>query len=101
MNPWLETLHLVLLAIASTTLWLALARRRYGPEEGRVRAAAGALLEWLGLTALFYAADVALGIALTLGLRATVGFVSMYVSTDASLVALAAVQAFLFRAWRG
>ena len=77
---------MVLLLGGSTALWLLLARRLLRLPPARLRPAFVQLLEWIGLTLAFYAADVVFGMTLTVLLRATGYFVSMYLSTDVSLL---------------
>jgi hypothetical protein len=58
-------------------------------------------LEYLGLTAVFLAVNLAVGMALVLVLRALTGsFISVYWLKDITLVLLSFGQAFLFQIWR-
>jgi hypothetical protein len=95
----LEVVQLVVVVVATTAAWYLLGRRGLRLDAARLRPAVGRLLEWVGLTVLFYVADVALGMALTLLLRTTGAFVSMYGNTDVTLLVLAALQAYVLRAW--
>ena len=95
----LEVLQLVVVVLGSSAAWYVLGRRVLGLEASTLTPALARLLEWVGLCVLFYAADVALGMTLTLVLRQAGAFVSMYGNTDVTLFLLAALQAFVVRAW--
>jgi hypothetical protein len=91
-------LSLVALTSAAALAW---ASRRGRPlPASALREAAGRVLECLGLTAAFFVANLVLG-ALVSGLirAATPLFVSLYLSTDVSLLVLSALQALLFQHW--
>lgn len=96
----MDALYLILLvALTSALSWLA-GRRGLGLRAS-VRPALGRLLEWVGLSVLFYALNLLIGFALVLLLRTITGsFISMYVNTDATLALLAAFQAVVFQWWR-
>ena len=95
----LEALQMAGVVLGSSALWYFFARRALRLPGKGFRPALARLLEWAGLTLAFYVADVLLGIVLTLGLRTTGFFVSMYGNTDVTLLLLAAAQAFVVRAW--
>jgi hypothetical protein len=58
-------------------------------------------LECLGLIVIFLAANLAVGAALILGLRALTGrFISVYFVNDATLAILSLLQALVFYRWR-
>ena len=58
-------------------------------------------LECVGLTVVFFVANLALGAALTVVVRAmTPLFVSLYLSGDVSLLVLSALQALVYQRWR-
>jgi hypothetical protein len=95
----LEVVQLVAVVLGSSAAWYLVGRRALGLPRSGMRAALARLVEWVGLTVLFYVANVAFGMALTLGLRTTGAFVSMYGSTDVTLLLLASLQAFVLRAW--
>jgi hypothetical protein len=60
-----------------------------------------ATLECLGLIVIFLAANLAVGAALILGLRALTGrFISVYFVNDATLAILSLLQALVFHRWR-
>jgi hypothetical protein len=90
-----------LLSLVALTSAAALA---YASRRGRAlpaeafREAAGRVLECLGLTAVFFLANLLLGAFLSGLIRAaTPFFVSLYLSTDVSLLVLSALQALLFQ----
>ncbi|MBI4012140.1 MAG: hypothetical protein HY359_07545 [Candidatus Rokubacteria bacterium] len=73
---------------------LRLPRRGLGPAAGRT-------LECVGLTLLFFGANLAVGVAAVLAARAvTRGFVSLYLADDVVLLPLSLLQALLFAWWR-
>jgi hypothetical protein len=92
----------VLVPVALTSAALALAQGRRRPQAGRaLRAAAGQALEAVGLTVLFFLANVAAGalvtvLARTLQLR----FISIYLTTDVTLLVLSLLQALVYQRWR-
>ena len=76
-------------------------RRRLRLSASSLRHALVRLLEWVGLSVVFYALNLFIGFALVLLLRKLTGsFVSMYVNTDATLALLSAFQALVFQWWR-
>jgi hypothetical protein len=97
----MESLYLIgLVALTSGLAWRA-GRRRLGLSLASLRPALLRLLEWMGLTALFYALNLFAGLALVLVIRKLTGsFVSMYINTDATLALLSAFQALVFQWWR-
>ena len=81
-------------AYAVGTRWLRL-------PPANLRQAGARALDCAGLTVVFLVANVTLGVALILGLRAVTGqFVSVYLINDASLAVLSLAQAVFFRWWR-
>lgn len=76
-----------------------------GVRSGRtgrgLRAALGRTLELAGLTVVFLVANLALGLAVVLTMRAlAMPFVSVYLLDDVSLVAVSAIQGVIFGWWR-
>ena len=65
-------------------------------------AGAGArALELLGMSAIFLALNVALGLVVILSVRAlTPVFLSVYVLNDSAIVALSLLQGLVFESWR-
>jgi hypothetical protein len=97
----LEALYVLSLAAASSLLAGVLALRVLRLRSAALRPALVRLLEWAGLTAGFYALNLALGVLAVAALRkATGSFVSMYLNTDTTVVLLSALQAVVFQWWR-
>jgi hypothetical protein len=98
----MEALFLLSLVAATSAAALHLARRRGATvAPGALRAALLHSLECVGLTMVFFAANLALGALLTLAVRAlTPLFVSLYLSADVSLLVLSALQALVYQRWR-
>jgi hypothetical protein len=96
-----DALYLIgLVALTSALAWV-IGRRRLGLTGSSLRPALVRLLEWVGLSVVFYALNLFIGFALVLLLRKLTGsFVSMYVNTDATLALLSAFQALVFQWWR-
>jgi hypothetical protein len=96
-----DGLYLIgLVALTSGLLWMV-GRRGLGLRSSGVRAALGRLLEWVGLSAAFYAGNLVVGFLAVLALRKLTGsFLSIYVNTDATLALLSAFQALVFQWWR-
>jgi hypothetical protein len=96
-----EALFLLSLVAATSAAALSLGRRRGAGAPGALRAALLEGLECVGLTVVFFVANLALGALLTLVVRAlTPLFVSLYLSADVSLLVLSALQALVFQRWR-
>lgn len=82
-----------LAAYLAGTHWLALSKRALGAVAGR-------LLEWAGLTLVFFAVNFGIGIIGILGLRTLTGvFVPLFVN-DAVVLVLSLLQALAFQEWR-
>jgi asparagine N-glycosylation enzyme membrane subunit Stt3 len=70
------------------------------PARGLGRAL-GFLLDVLGLTVVFFAANGAVGIVVVLALRHVMGrFASVHTIDDVALAVLSLLQALLFQSWR-
>jgi hypothetical protein len=94
---------LFLLAVAgATSLGIyVFGRRAWGLRGDDLPAAAGRLLECVGLTVVFTALNVLAGVAGVLLARAVSGrFWSMYVNTDATILLLALAQAIVVQWWK-
>ena len=90
---------LLLLVVAMTSLAAGWAVRRRRP--GRLADAVRLTLELAGIATLFLLGNLALGLAIILGIRSvTPMFVSVYVLNDTALVALSALQGAVFFCWR-
>jgi hypothetical protein len=98
----MEALFLLSLVAATSAAALRIARRRgHLDRPGALRAAALDALECVGLTAVFFVANLALGALLTVVVRAlTPLFVSLYLSGDVSLLVLSVMQALVYQRWR-
>jgi small neutral amino acid transporter SnatA (MarC family) len=93
--------YLVLLLALSTSAGLVVIGRILFrlPLEG-LRAAGGLMLAWLGLTAVFFAGNVLVGMTVAHVVRTvTPLFVSLYFPNDLTLLILSALQALLFQRW--
>jgi hypothetical protein len=97
----METLCLLGTAAASClALWIA-ARRWLRLAPSALSPALRATVETVGATALFWALNGALCAAAALAARRLgIGFVSLYLSGDLTLLVVALLQALLFEAWR-
>ena len=91
---------LSLVALTSAAALAYAARRGRALPVAALRPAVLRALECLGLTAVFFGANLLVG-ALVSGLvrAATPLFVSLYLSTDVSLLVLSALQALVFQHW--
>ncbi len=91
----------VLVALTSAIVWLAV-RRRAGFAGRRLRPALARVAELVGLTVLLFVLNLATGFVLVLLLRRATGrFVSLYVNTDVTLLVLSALQAVALQWWKG
>jgi hypothetical protein len=91
----------VLVPFALTSAAAALVRWRREPDAGpALRAAALKAIEAVGLTVLFFLANVAAGALVTfLARELDVTFISIYLSTDVALLALSLLQALVYQRW--
>lgn len=89
-------------AVAATSIGALLAgARALGLPWARLARAVGAVLEAIGLSVLFFAANLAVGVAFVIGMRLLAGvFISVYAMDDLVLPLLSAGQALVFQAWR-
>ncbi len=96
-----EGFLLVLIALTSAGAW-AVGARRLGLDPRALGAAAGRLLESLGVIVIFLAANLLVAGLLILTARA-VGprFVSLYLADDVIVLVLSVLQGLAFQAWRG
>jgi hypothetical protein len=94
--------YFVLIPLALTSLAVAaLEWRRQARPGASLRAAARAAMETVGLTVLFFVGNVAAGALLTAAARTLdVGFISIYLSTDITLLFVSLLQALVFQRWR-
>jgi hypothetical protein len=74
--------------------------RGLGLSRRGLRVAVGRMLECVGLTLVFFAANLALAMLLILAARRlTRGFVSLYLANDLALAGLSLLQALIFAWW--
>ena len=92
----------LLLIVGLTSLGAYLvATRRGGLRRADLHGAVMETLECLGLIVIFFLANLAVGTALILGLRALTGrFISVYIVSDATLAILSLLQALVVHRWR-
>jgi hypothetical protein len=90
----------VIVGLTSLGGYLA-ATRFAGLRRGDLRGAVMEALECLGLVVIFLLVNVAVGVALILGLRALTGrFITVYIVNDATLAILSLLQALVLYRWR-
>lgn len=94
--------YFVLVPVLLTCLAVgAFEARRHPAPAASLRAAAARALEAVGLTVLFFLANVATGALVTVAARAlNVAFISIYLTTDVALLVLSLLQALVFQRWR-
>jgi hypothetical protein len=96
MESWFILVPFALTSAAA--LWLG---RRPRGVRASLGAAVAKALETVGLTVVFYLANVAAGALVTSTARALrVAFISIYLSTDVVLLVLSLFQALVFQRWR-
>jgi hypothetical protein len=95
--------RIVLVLVTTTSLVaLALGLRARGLSTRGLRGALLVTAEAFGVGFLFFAANIGLGALATLAGRAVgAPFVSLYASTDATLLPLSLVQGLVVRLWAG
>jgi hypothetical protein len=75
--------------------------RRQARPAPALRAATARALETVGLGVLFFLGNVGAGALVTVAARALdLGFISIYLSTDVTLLVLSLLQALVFQGWR-
>lgn len=93
-------LTLVVVVAVTSAAGYAAGRRWLHLEPSRLRAAGAACLECIGLGVLCLLANLALGAAVILAVRAATGrFVSLYVLKDALFAVLSLLQGLVLRWW--
>jgi hypothetical protein len=94
----MELIFLILLVLLTSTLAYQGMTRLRRPSPRSIMDALRAFFEWAGAFALFLTANVALGVLIILVIRGfTTRFVAFYQLENVLLLALSAVQAFVFR----
>jgi len=95
-----ELVILTLVGATSVAAYL-IGARGLGLPGRALGVATGRMLECLGLTLLFFGANLAAGVLAILAARAlTGGFVSLFLVNDAILLPLSLLQALIFAWWR-
>lgn len=90
---------LLLFGLTSAALYLA-ATRGLGLRRAALRPALARMLEFVGLAIVLAVLNLAAGFLLVLALRRLTGsFVSLYLNTDATLIALSLLQAVVLQWW--
>jgi hypothetical protein len=90
---------LVLVGFTSIGAYLV-GSRGFGLPRERLRAAIGRMLTCLGATLVFFGLNLGVGILVVLaGRTLALGFLSMYLSSDVSLLVLSAIQGLTFASW--
>ena len=98
----LTELFFIAALVAATTLAAFAAAKALSPPAAAasILQAVRALLDWAGMFAVFLAANLTLGAAVILLVRAlTPRFVALYTLENLLLLILSAAQAFVFQAW--
>jgi hypothetical protein len=96
----MEIIFLILLVGFTSTFAHQCTRRLRPLSAGSLTAAVGEFFEWIGTFALFFAANLALGVVIISLIRGfTPRFVTLYVLENLLLLILSAAQAFVFQHW--
>lgn len=96
----MASLFILTIAVITSCLAYALRARRSRLSWEALRRAAREALEDIGALLLFYLANLAVGIALSLAGRAAGFFVSFYLLADPTVLALSFLQALVFQRLR-
>ncbi len=97
----MKYVFLPLLAIVTSIVAYLLAVRLWKRRSRDFRPAVARALEILGLVAVFFVANLAVGLLLVLLVRSTSGyFISAYILNDGTLVILSVVQGIVAGCWR-
>jgi len=96
-----ELIFMAALVGATTLAAFAAAKALSSPRAaGSILQALRALLDWAGMFAIFLAANLMLGAAVILLIRAlTPRFVALYTLENLLMLILSAAQAFVFQSW--
>ena len=96
----MEDAFLPLLFAAGSLLLLFVGGRGLGLPRARIGAVLARVVEWAGLATMIAVANVASGFLLVLALRRLTGqFLSIYLNTDVTLLAVSALQAAALQWW--
>ena len=97
----IEQAFLLALALATSVAAYALGICALGLSPGRLRPAVLFGLQLIGMSALFFLANLAIGLVCVLAVRGATGmFVSAYRLNDVALGALSVLQGVCFECWR-
>lgn len=96
----LELIFVLGLVTVTTVVACTTAKVIHLRPEGSILQAIRALLDWAGMFVLFFAANLAVGVAAVLLLRTlTTRFITFYGLESLLLTVLSAAQAFVFHMW--
>lgn len=96
----MASLFILTLCVMTSFMAYALRARRSRSSWQALRRAAGEALEDVGALLLFYLANLAVGLALSLVARAAGFFISLYLLTDPAVLMLSVLQALVFQRLR-
>ena len=97
----IEQTFVLALAVVTSVAAYALGVGALGLTPGRLRAAALFAFQVIGMSTLFFLANLAVGLICVLAVRGATGtFVSAYLLNDVTLCALSALQGVCFECWR-
>ena len=86
-------LFILILVVGTSVGAYLIGTKGFGLSGWAIRAAVGRMLECVGLTLLFFAVNLVVGVIAVLTARAvTGGFVSLYAASDLSLLGLSLLQ---------
>ncbi len=97
----MEILFIPAVVVFTSLCTYFLGTRQLGLTRERLRAAAGRMLIYLGATVLFFGVNLGAGVSVVLTDRVLgLGFLSVYLNNDVSLLVLSAIQGLIFACWR-
>ncbi|KYF56657.1 hypothetical protein BE08_02810 [Sorangium cellulosum] len=95
-----DSLYILSIVAATSCAAYAVGRRR-GLSAGLLPAALRRAIRCVGACLVFWGVNIAVGAGLALLVRGLgLGFIWLYINTDASVLVLSAVQALVFESWR-
>jgi len=97
----IEQTFLLVLAVVTSAGAYAIGVGALGFRPGQLRAATLFVFQLIGMSALFFLANLAIGMLCVLAVRGATGtFVSAYLLNDFTLCTLSALQGVYFECWR-
>jgi hypothetical protein len=97
----LEQVFLLALAVVTSVAAYALGVGALGLRPGQLRAAILFGFQLIGMSTLFFLANLTIGLVCVLAVRGVTGtFVSAYLLNDATLCTLSVLQGVCFECWR-